>query len=352
MKKILIFHSKAGGGHLRCAEALALELKSLNPKLKISLVDCLEQTDLGYKLDPAQGWITLSTKLIYLFNLLYLLTNNSIGVNILRKLIKFTWGETFSKIILKENPDLIITTHHFISPLTIKGHISKPFITVVTDLGYPHRIWFDPLQKEIIIPTSKMLSYVKKIIGPSSHTKILSLGYPLKPEFRRLKANHSLSQTILVLGGGSGSGKLKQTVITLLKHLPKFKIVVVTGHNKNLNLSLSKIHNPKLKVLGFVNYMPKLIKQADIVITKAGPASIMEAAVMGKPIIITDWIGLQEKYNVSFVIDYNLGLYEPQQKNIPNAIAMIYKDYKNFSQKQNKLSHGSQEIAQHLLKVL
>ena len=150
MKKVVIFYSKTAGGHLRTAEAIAQKLKQ-NSQLEVVMLDALEKTSFGFKINPATSFGILSIPLLPLYNFLYLLTNNFIGIKALRGLIKFFWGFQFKKMIEYQQPDLIITTHHFISPSTIHTlNKTYPFITVVTDLGKPHRIWFDKKTDKIM----------------------------------------------------------------------------------------------------------------------------------------------------------------------------------------------------------
>ena len=58
--------------------------------------------------------------------------------------------------------------------------------------------------------------------------------------------------------------------------------------------------------LGFVNNMAEYMVAADILITKACPGTIVEAASIGLPVLLTSYLPGQEEGNVDFVVEINL----------------------------------------------
>jgi 1,2-diacylglycerol 3-beta-galactosyltransferase len=347
-KKILILYSKTGGGHFRAAEALKQHFEELDSNLTISLRDGLEQLNFGLKTNPASNYTLVSNEFMTFYNLLYRSSNTGIGVRFLRKIAKGIWGHSLRKVIKEEQPDLIVSTHPFISPQTIFGKITVPFITVVTDLGLPHRVWFDKKADKIITPTKKMALYGNKFIH--STDKTTAIDYPLKKEFDKKVASKGFTNKLLLLGGGTGAGNLKSQAQILLTSFPKKTIVVVCGHNNTLQNSLRNLKGVRMQTFGFVDNIADLISEADIVITKAGPGTIAEAATFKKPLIITSWVGLQEKDNINFVVENSLGLYIPNLKDLSPAVAKVYQNYSKYSQGQNFFSKGSQKIVTYISK--
>lgn len=347
MKKVLIFYSETGGGHLRAAHALDGELKRKN--LEVVLYDGLKETNWGQKTNPSLVFSIISQYLLPLYNFTYQLTNNSFGINVLRRLIKLIWGDNFKKIIEKEKPDLIITTHHFISPSTFASLDKKfPSVVVVIDLGRPHRIWFDERADYIIVPDRTMATWASKKFKIEA-SKLKPLGYPLRAAFTNPKPP-TLTNTILILGAGIESFLVTSWIKKIRKKYPSKKIVVVCGHNILLQKILSKMQG--VQSFGFVDNLHKFLEGSDLVITKAGPGTIMEAAALKKPVILVKWVGFQEKDNVNFVLENKLGLYDPNGKNLILTISKIYKNYKKYTKSQKLVHPDTDKIVDYLLKFI
>lgn len=340
----MIFYSKTGGGHLRSAEAIAKKIVEFDPKTEVVMVDGLEETSFRLKINPAAGYLFISTRLLLIFNALFSLSNNNKGLMLLRGYLRLFWGKNFANIIKLQRPDLILSTHHFITPSTISGGVNVPYFVVVTDLGLPHRIWFDEKSDKTIVPTKEMQDYYQKFSQDKSKVEVL--GYPIKDEFANYKHQRKETNQILFLGGGLEVKLAKSYLDQLLKDFPDKKIVVVCGQNQAL---LKALDNSKATVLGFVDNMYELMKNSDIVITKAGPAVVLEAAILKKPQIITKYVGLQEKDNLDFVVSNKLGVYCPNPAKISQEIKNIYKNYEDFQHQFELDTKGAEKIARFLL---
>jgi UDP-N-acetylglucosamine:LPS N-acetylglucosamine transferase len=108
-----------------------------------------------------------------------------------------------------------------------------------------------------------------------------------------------------------------------------------------------------VEIHGFVQNVPELMTQSDVVITKAGPVTIMEAVAAGRPLIVTDWVGRQERDNVRFVVDHGLGLFCPRADELCDAVRDIYARYPQFlAAKPANVEHGPDRIARYLLDLL
>jgi len=351
--RILILSSRTGGGHSRVAQILGDQLRALEPSSQIIQADGLVQTDMGWRTDPAQSFLTLTTTLLPLYNLCYRVTNTGRTVEAIRWLIRQTYGRTLARMICEHKPDVVVSTHHFLSPGTVTKNVSRlpPFIMVVSDLGQPHRLWFDPRLDTLYVPTGDMVSYAQRCMARSPRRpRVEMLGFPINAQVAD-KADARTNQ-LLVMGGGSGSGPMDRIVRALSRGLPAHRVVVVCGHNDALRNEIASWQLPNVEVHGFVNNVPELMTASDIVITKAGPVTIMEAVGIGRPLIITSWVGMQERDNVEFVVRNGLGLYCDEPRNLPQAVRQIYERYAAFSiAKPADVDHGPEQIAAGILEV-
>lgn len=62
-----------------------------------------------------------------------------------------------------------------------------------------------------------------------------------------------------------------------------------------------------VKGLGFISNMADYMVAADILVTKAGPGTIAEAAAVGLPVMLTSFLPGQEAGNVNFVLENGFG---------------------------------------------
>jgi Glycosyltransferase family 28 C-terminal domain len=61
--------------------------------------------------------------------------------------------------------------------------------------------------------------------------------------------------------------------------------------------------------LGFVSQMAEYMVAADVLVSKAGPGTISEAAALSLPIMLTSYLPGQEEGNVDYVIDGGFGAF-------------------------------------------
>ena len=75
--------------------------------------------------------------------------------------------------------------------------------------------------------------------------------------------------------------------------------------------SLSKAGSASVQVkpLGFVTNMAEYMVGADLLISKAGPGTIAEAAALGLPVLLTSYLPGQEEGNLDFVLKNEFGAY-------------------------------------------
>jgi len=197
--------------------------------------------------------------------------------------------------------------------------------------------------------------------------RITYTGFPIHPKFTRdqimqsqarKKLNIDLNSfTVLMTGGGVGAGNMKEWVNTLKRECRDKQLLVITGNNKQLynELMSSENSSDSIHVYGFVNNMEILMSASDIIISKAGPGTIMEGITTKRPLIITEAVGIQETGNIDYITKRRLGYFCPD----PIAACTIINKIANQSRQGDKAHHsfeiitdGSMRIADNLLDQL
>jgi len=95
------------------------------------------------------------------------------------------------------------------------------------------------------------------------------------------------------------------------------EVVAICGRNLRLRRRLARLaarSGGRLVVLGFVDNMSDWLRCADVVIAKAGPGTIAEAACCGAPLLLTSHLPGQEKGNARFVTAAGAGRHAPRRR--------------------------------------
>jgi 1,2-diacylglycerol 3-beta-galactosyltransferase len=138
-----------------------------------------------------------------------------------------------------------------------------------------------------------------------------------KPEARAGLGLRSDLPLVLLTGGGAGIGKLLPAARAITGQLAiqkaQAQMAIIAGNNDALQRRLRSEPWPiPVTVLGFVEDMARWLSATDLLITKAGPATLAEAACAGVPVLITGFIPGQETGNVTWVEEHNAGVFAPQ----------------------------------------
>ena len=94
--------------------------------------------------------------------------------------------------------------------------------------------------------------------------------------------------------------------------------------------------------LGFVKNMAEYMVAADILISKAGPGTISEAAALSLPVMLTSFLPGQEEGNVDYVIDGKFGAYCDDSD--PQAIGEEIADWLTDETKLAEMSRAANHM--------
>lgn len=216
-------------------------------------------------------------------------------------------------------PDIIIVTHFFAAEVVAgakrDGRLACRLIVVMTDL-FPHRLWLVPEAEAVVVGSSltKRLCEERGITEDRLHV----LGIPIGGRFGVILSRMEIAKklhldptrrTILIASGGMGIGpvhQLVQRLVALEEVRPQqIQLLVVCGYNQALarRLEQAKATLPMpIHVFGFVDTMPELMQASDLLVTKAGGLTVMEALATGLPMILCGTIAGQEDLNAAYVV--------------------------------------------------
>lgn len=356
-KKIMFAISDTGGGHRSAATAI---IAALAPQedTQCYIVDFLRATGFpGLKQAP-EIYDYCSINHLWLNNLFFRKTNSIKRIEALARMIYFQCRQQLEKEIEKIQPDIVVAVHPLVIGLLHllreHSHATWPLITVVTDLVTLHASWATPGADLYLVPTHE--AYQSLIHYGISCNQIIYTGFPIHPKFTKQQVQSQARQeleiprepfTVLVTGGGIGAGNMRECINIIEGKCSGKQLLVITGNNKQLYHELIHRKNDNLHVYGFVNNMETMMAASNVIISKAGPGTIMEGIILERPMILTEAVGIQEIGNIDYTLKRKLGYYcpEPQQVyDVINEIALESNTNKT-PEHPEIIRNGSQRIA-------
>jgi UDP-N-acetylglucosamine:LPS N-acetylglucosamine transferase len=331
---VLFAISDTGGGHRSAAVAISAALDEASAgQIRWSIADILRLTAFPGVRNAPSMYDQLSTRWLRLYDLTFQLTNGTRRVDMLSRLVLITARRNITRLLVESQPRVVVVTHPLVHRFVVAARKARnlPFrvVTVVTDLVTLHASWTYPGVDLTLVPTDEAYQLMyRRGLRPS---RMQRTGFPVHPKFAHYTDDAATSRqalgvdpgrfSILLTSGGVGSGRLQELVSAIEQAFPERQLFVVTGKNRTLYEDLSRgPRSPHSRIFGFVDNMEQLMAASDLVITKAGPGTLMEALVMRKPVIVTEAVGMQERGNIDFVLNYELGMYCPTNERIIAAV--------------------------------
>jgi 1,2-diacylglycerol 3-beta-galactosyltransferase len=237
----------------------------------------------------------------------------------------------------REHPGTLYVCVHsvFVSPAVYahrKLGLAAPFLTVITDWALPTVLWYDARADRTLVPTEPAYGRGLRLGIPAERMELT--GAVIHPKFTNVTHSKADARAalgwdadariVLLVGGGDGMGRIADTARAIDERSTGATLVIIAGKNDTLRAELDSVPwRGSVRVHGFVDTMQLFMRAADLIITKAGPATITEAAVMGTPMIINGGIGHQETPNAEYVVEKGAGVYVTTPEEVAESVARV-----------------------------
>jgi UDP-N-acetylglucosamine:LPS N-acetylglucosamine transferase len=231
-----------------------------------------------------------------------------------------------------EPPALIVVNHGFLAfafgRARVRYGLRAPLRVFATEPVDASALWAAPEAGRFVAPSRSAARDLVRLGVPAEAIDVL--GYPVGRAFltppTRAEARFRLRLaerfTALVSLGAEGVGGRVPAVIAALRSLPEPpQVVVVAGRNAALAESLRAQAQMGVIVRGVVSDMASELAACDVFVGKCGPASVMEAIAVARPVLITAVAGLNEVALLRFVVTGGFGHDARRLADLPGLIA-------------------------------
>ncbi|MFP4384914.1 MAG: glycosyltransferase [Spirochaetia bacterium] len=369
-ERVLFLYLKTGGGHLSAARALASSLEERG-KAETFLLDGIPDENKLQHSVVVDGYQKTGSRDNKIWIFIYEASRWGPLMRLYTALMAWQSGRYIKNYIRENRITRVVVLHFLLKRPAMRALYSLrksrkiPVLTVITDPFTPHPLWYQPPVTDTVVFTDML--YRKTIYWynyPASRTVI----FPpiLNRQFERraseeeivlLKDKYGFSRNkrlILMAGGGDGLPKGISTLRALAKSPLDIEIAFVSGKNKEQLKAAKKIAKKTagkgITVFGFVDFMYDLMSMADVVITKGGPATVLETLMLRKPLILTNYIYGQERGNLDFVKNNRLGHYISSGEEVVSAVRDFISDSEAYRRAVSRISrvdirNGTEKIA-------
>ncbi len=324
---LLFLIADTGGGHRNAARAVSQALDRAYPgRFAPVLCDPLGGAGSARLLRWVVSLYGPAIRLApWLWGAAYHACNSSPAMAVLGRTLLRLANRPAADAVAAHRPAAIVSFHPLTGLAAVsardRGGHAVPVVTVVTNLVNVHAAWRCADVDLMIAPPA----------GPPV-TRDFWAGPPRPHERAALRRSLGLSENrlnVLLTGGGEGSGGIGRRAAAILRRFADVDVVAICGRNLRLKRRLDRLaarYGDRLTVIGFAGNMADWLRCADLVVTKAGPGTIAEAACCAAPLLLTSHLPGQEKGNTEFVAGAAAGCRVPGVRRLLTEIGRLRDD--------------------------
>ena len=345
-QRIGFLYLKTGGGHVSGANALIARLKEkYSDNAEYIPQNGFKNSNWISRIFFEKGYLATSNYFELGYVAFYQSTKPKPILTFCRWLLRPFIVKNLVAFLKAEKITKLICLHEILIPLARiainRVNQDIPLLSIVMDPFTAHPSWFYTKDTELIVFSRKLQKEAVEHYGfkpervhqfPIMLSRSFDRRYTLE-EKSAAKKKHGIpfdKKIVLVVGGGEGLKSTLAIVNAFIFQRCPAHLIVICGKNKvlktQLEILLKTTNISNIQVFGFVSFMPDLINVSDCVITKGGPATVMETLSAGKPLILASYVRGQELGNMLYVVNNNLGWYIPKPRKIIKKVKEIIAD--------------------------
>lgn len=236
-------------------------------------------------------------------------------------------------ILLDFRPDVIIGAGSFVQVPVVT--VAKTFFGKTKIIIHEQDIT-PGLANQICARWASVVTVsAKQSLNDFERTKIVFTGNPYRKEILEGDANRAFKEfalekdlsTILVLGGGGGAAAINKLVTQALPELTQFcQIVHITGRDKTTNESKGTASERYRQYPFLTDFLKDAYAAADIVVSRAGFATLTELAILAKPSIVIPMPDTHQEANANWLSKHHAAISLSQKTLSPKKFATLIRE--------------------------
>jgi len=241
-------------------------------------------------------------------------------------------ASALGRLLERLAPDAVVSVRATpalaMAALAQDGQRVPPHVTVVTDF-VAHSQWIAPGVDHYCVAADEVgREFVARGI-PRERIKVT--GVPVRPEFgapvdgaeaRRALGLADDAPVVLAMSGSwGGLGRLPDVARTLLAAGRPVQGVLVAGRDERLRRTLAEVTaGSRLRAVGYVGDIRRMMAAADLVITKAGGMTLAEAMAAETPLLFYGSLPGQERRNERFASHAGIALVARDRRHLARLV--------------------------------
>lgn len=310
--KILVLTLSFGSGHVRAAQAIAREVSRQSPDAEVRLLDALEDSRALFRACYVAPYWAMVRHAPALWDRFFTsrLTRKSQQT---APAWAFRRGcpQVF-KTITDFKPDVIVAAEVAACEMAViakqAGQARARIVAVITD-HEAEPAWVKP-EVDLYAVADESVREQLCSWGASAE-KINVCGIPTDPSFnvrhdkQMTRARYGLNDDapiVLLMGGGMGPTRMDEVAAKLCASAEPMHVFAIAGRDARVRRRLERLNAASpvsLKVFGWIESIPELMRAASVLATKPGGLTTAEAALSALPVVMFDAIPGPEHRNAA-----------------------------------------------------
>ena len=363
--KILILTLPHGASHQRVAQALRKALLTLQPQATVEVVDALSRCARWFQayynsyLIPLRYWPGLWERIERVQH-----QSKSTGPAWIYR----RGARPLFRFIQRFDPDAVVATEVGLCELAalLKREQGRPFLLAGVELMDFNQAWVQP-EVDLYLTTHADLAEELAAAG-APPAKIMTSGQPIDPGFACLPEHAATRErlglarstpVLLVLFGGGGFGNPARILEAVRQVEQPLQVVIVAGKNPRLEDQARKLAQgtPGISVLGWVDNMQEWMVAADLLITKPGGSTLMEAFASGLPVLVMDPLPGNEQRTCQWIERWKAGRWVQRVEDLAPLLCQLLSNREALSEMRERAKavarpQAARDAAQAILRLL